>query len=117
MYAAGTGLQIGLQVEVANGSKPRDTCMFLSACIYMCQGVQVAPKQPFSPIGSSLKLQASGTAQPRIILHACATLHTDWGMAQAVKASSMSDLQPHWLTGTLSWLPGLRSFTEEGAQV
>jgi hypothetical protein len=101
VYAAGCVWRLQLIVKEAQGSQPRDIGVFFSPSSYKCQGQEVVPENEVTQVKYTLTHQPPGGARHSTLAEYSLTLQCALGLAQAFKASSMADLQPHLCDGCL----------------
>jgi hypothetical protein len=101
VYAAGSGWQLKVHMEKAEGSKPRGIGIYFKKCSYECQREEVAPENDVTQVKFTITHQPPAPSSRRTLMEGSPTLISGWGMPGTFKASGMSDLLPHLSDGHL----------------
>jgi hypothetical protein len=103
LYAAGSGLGLGLYVRAPEDGQPRKIGVNIHVSTFDRQGATVVPMCGDVQVTFVLRHHMPDPPGLQIIKDTSATLHmyTGWGHSEYYKASSMADLQPHLSDGYL----------------
>jgi hypothetical protein len=95
VYAAGSGLQLMVQVGASGDGQPRKLGVYLQSCTFDCEDATVVPTNGNVHLKFSLRHLWPDTARPHPVIDSTATLHVHAGCGYPgyLKASSMADVQ------------------------